>query len=136
MADKLNLDVVTPVRLLLSESVDSVTVPGASGELGILPGHTPLISLLKTGVLSYTMGSTTRKLMVSGGFFEVTDGHVSVLAELAETSAEIDVAAAKSARETAERSLAAASSDPAAYEAAQLDFDRANTRIQLAASAE
>ncbi len=75
----LQLDVITPERRLVSEAVDSVTVPGAAGELGILPGHTPLISQLSSGVLSYTQGQTTRRLLVSGGFVEVNADRVSVL---------------------------------------------------------
>ena len=59
----LQLDVITPERRLLSEQADSVTVPGLGGELGILPGHTPLISALKTGVLSFTQGATMRRLL-------------------------------------------------------------------------
>ena len=80
---QLQLEVVTPERRVLSEAVESVVVPGAGGELGILPGHTPLISQLQTGVLSYTAGGKTAQLHVSGGFLEVKDDHVSVLAEIA-----------------------------------------------------
>src|SRR5947209_1864951 len=93
----LQLDVITPERRLLSEQVDSVTVPGAGGELGILPGHTPLISELQTGVLSYAQGATTRRLLVSGGFVEVNDDRVSVLADLAEFPQEVNAERAPSA---------------------------------------
>src|ERR1700730_1246153 len=96
---QLQLEVVTPERRVLSESVDSVTVPGAGGELGILPGHTPLISQLQTGVLSYTAGGKTAQLHVSGGFLEVKDDHVSVLAEVAERPEEIEAGRARVARE-------------------------------------
>src|ERR671913_1785103 len=99
----LRLDIITPERNLLSESVDSVTVPGLGGELGILPGHTPLISQLQTGVLSYTQGQTTRRLLVSGGFVEVNADRVSVLADLAELPEEVDAARARTEREEAER---------------------------------
>jgi F-type H+-transporting ATPase subunit epsilon len=92
MADRLQLDITTPERGVLSEAVDAVTLPGLSGEIGILPGHTPLISQLQTGVLSYTQGTTTRRLHVSGGFVEVSDDRVAVLAELAERPEEIDAA--------------------------------------------
>ena len=90
----LRLDIITPERNVLSETVDSVNVPGANGELGILPGHTPLISALQTGVLSYTQGATTRRLLVSGGFVEVNADRVSVLADLAEFPEEVDAARA------------------------------------------
>ena len=108
----LQLDVITPERRLLSETVDAVTVPGLGGELGILPGHTPLISQLQTGVLSYTQGGTTRRLLVSGGFVEVNDDRVSVLADLAEFPEEMDAARARTEREEAERRLGAFTGAP------------------------
>jgi F-type H+-transporting ATPase subunit epsilon len=132
MADKINLEVVTPERRLLAETVDAVTVPGATGEVGVLPGHTPLISLLKTGVLSYTQGGSTKKMMVSGGFVEVAEDRVSVLADMAEMPGDIGLERAKQDRDQAEKALNAAGSDATAVEAAQLNFDRAATRFQLA----
>src|SRR3954463_8700600 len=103
----LQLDVITPERRLLSEQVAAATVPGLGGELGILPGHTPLISQLQTGVLSYTRGGETRRLLVSGGFVEVNDDRVSVLADLAELPEEVDAARARVERDDAERRLSA-----------------------------
>ena len=99
MADKIQLEVVTPERRVLGEPVDMVTVPGLNGEMGILPGHTPLISQLKTGVLSYLQDGRTTQLLVSGGFVEVRDDRVSVLAEIAERPEEIDVSAARASRD-------------------------------------
>jgi F-type H+-transporting ATPase subunit epsilon len=90
MAQQLQLDVVTPERRVLSEAVDTTTIPGLNGELGICR-HTPLISQLKTGILSYTKDGKTFQLHVSGGFVEVRDDHVSVLAEIAERPEEIDL---------------------------------------------
>ena len=84
MAEKIQLEVVTPERRVLAEPVDMVTVPGLGGELGILPGHTPLISQLQTGVLTYVQEGKSYSLHVSGGFVEVRDDHVSVLADVAE----------------------------------------------------
>ena len=129
----LQLDVITPERRLLSEQVDSVNVPGAGGELGILPGHTPLISELKTGVLSYTRGAETRRLLVSGGFVEVNEDRVSVLADLAEFPDEVDAARARTEREEAERRLGAFSGTPEEMAALRAQLDRADTRLQLAA---
>ena len=77
----LQLDVITPERRLLSEQVAAVTVPGLGGELGILPGHTPLISQLQNGALTYVQDGKSSSLHVTGGFVEVHDDHVSVLAE-------------------------------------------------------
>jgi F-type H+-transporting ATPase subunit epsilon len=129
----LQLDVITPERRLLSEQVDSVTVPGAGGELGILPGHTPLISELQTGVLSFTRGAETRRLMVSGGFVEVNDDRVSVLANLAEFPQEVDAARARSERDDAEKRLGAFTGQPEELAEVQAQFERASARLQLAA---
>jgi F-type H+-transporting ATPase subunit epsilon len=129
----LQLDVITPERRLLSEQTDSVTVPGLGGELGILPGHTPLISALQTGVLSYTQGPATHRLLVSGGFVEVNNDRVSVLADLAEFPEEVDAARARAEREEAERLLGAFAGTPEELADARARLDRANTRLQLAA---
>ena len=134
MANQLHLDIVTPERKLLSEAVDTVQVPGANGELGILPGHTPLISLLKTGVLSYTRGAGVEQLMVSGGFVEVSDDTVSVLAEIAERPEEVNADKARSDRELAEAEVAKLLTTGTEEEmaAANMRLDRAQTRLQLA----
>src|SRR5437660_4840817 len=105
MAEQLHLEVVTPERRLLSEQVNSVTVPGRGGELGILPGHAPLISELQTGVLSYDEDGTTFQLHASGGFVEVNDDKVSVLAEIAERPEEIDAARVRVSGENTEKQL-------------------------------
>src|SRR2546423_11595857 len=128
----LQLDVITPERRLLSEQVDSVTVPGRGGELGILPGHTPLISELQTGVLSYTRGGDTRRLLVSGGFVEVNEDRVSVLADMAEFPEEVDAARARQERDDAERRLAAFTGSPEELAEASAQLDRAGPRLQLA----
>ena len=133
MADRLQLEVVTPERRLLSEAVDYVTVPGLGGELGILPGHTPLISQLQTGVLSYTQGAVVRRLLVSGGFVEVNADRVSVLADLAEFPEEIDAARARLEREQAERSLGSFSGAPEDFVAARTQLERSLVRLQLTA---
>ena len=129
----LQLDVITPERRLLSEQADAVTVPGLGGELGILPGHTPLISALQTGVLSYTQGPTTRRLLVSGGFVEVNNDRVSVLADLAEFPEEVDAARARAEREEAERQLGSFSGPPEEMADVRARLDRAATRLQLSA---
>ena len=128
----LQLDVITPERRLLSEQVDAATVPGLGGELGILPGHTPLISQLQTGVLSYTQGQTTRRLLVSGGFVEVNDDRVSVLADLAEFPEEVDAARARAERDDAERRLTGFTGTPEELAGVRAELDRASTRLQLA----
>jgi len=129
----LRLDIITPERNLLSETVDAVNVPGLNGELGILPGHTPLISQLRTGVLAYTQGATAKRLLVSGGFVEVRDDRVSVLADVAERPEEIDAARARTEREGAEKALASFSGSEAEFESASEELARQTVRLQLAA---
>ena len=131
----LKLEIVTPERKVLDESVDSVTVPTASGEAGILPNHAPLISALKPGILSYSNKGATERLAVSGGFVEVSSNKVSVLADTAETATEIDADSARADREDAEKSLAAHAMS--ALEDTEADRERleaANARLQLASS--
>ncbi|MBA3713271.1 MAG: F0F1 ATP synthase subunit epsilon [Pyrinomonadaceae bacterium] len=133
MAERIQLDVITPERRLLSETVDAVTVPGLNGELGILPGHTPLISQLRTGVLSYTQGTATRRLMVSGGFVEVSDERVSVLADMAERPEEVDAARARQERELAEREMSSFAGSEEEMVQVRDRFERSTARLQLAA---
>jgi F-type H+-transporting ATPase subunit epsilon len=132
MAEQIQLDVVTPERRLMSEAVDMVTVPGEGGELGILPGHTPLISQLRTGILTYTQGGTTGRLHISGGFMEVNEDRVSVLAEVAERPEEIDVERARRARERHEKSLNATTGNEEDFENSRVKLERSLIRIQLA----
>jgi len=134
MADQLQLEVVTPERRVLSEPVNSVTVPGRSGEMQILPGHAALISELKTGVLAYNQDGTTQQLHVSGGFVEVSDDRVSILAEIAERPEEIDAARARLAREHTEKQLSAWSGTEEDFEKARVKLERSMVRLQLASS--
>jgi F-type H+-transporting ATPase subunit epsilon len=132
MAETLQLEVVTPERRVLSEPVNSVTVPGRNGEMQILPGHAALISELKTGVLAYNQDGTTQQLHVSGGFVEVSDDRVSVLAEIAERPEEIDAARARLAREHTEKQLSAWSGTEEDFEKARVKLERSMVRLQLA----
>jgi F-type H+-transporting ATPase subunit epsilon len=134
MADKIRLEIVTPERRLLDEPVDMVTVPGLNGELGILPGHTPLISQLKTGVLTYVQDGKNSQLHVSGGFVEVRDDRVSVLAVIAERPEEIDVASARASRERLEKQLSGWSGSEDDLEIARTELARSEVRLQLASS--
>ena len=132
MAERIQLDVITPERSILSEAVDFVSVPGAGGELGILPGHTPLISQLRTGLVTYTQGGVTERLLVAGGFVEVSNDRVSVLADAAERPEEIEPTTARQLREQAERALASFTGEEADFERARAELDRADARLQLA----
>jgi F-type H+-transporting ATPase subunit epsilon len=111
VSERLQLELVTPERQLLSEQVDEVRLPGLLGELGVLPGHTPLLTSLGTGPLTYIDGSEQRRLAVQGGFAEVLPDRVTVLARVAETPNQIDVAAARSALTEAEAALPTAQAD-------------------------
>src|ERR1019366_3104763 len=84
MADTLHLQIVTPDRLLVREDTDQVQIPGKSGELGILPGHAPLITELTIGEISYRLGTTMQYLAVAWGFAEVLQDKVTILADSAE----------------------------------------------------
>ena len=116
MADlptKINLTIVTRERKIVDVQVDEVVLPGANGELGILPGHTPLLALLKIGELRYRSGNTVSRLVISWGFAEVLPDRVIVLAERGFLPTEIDRAAAEQERIAAEKELAYLSShDP------------------------
>jgi F-type H+-transporting ATPase subunit epsilon len=131
MPEQIQLEVVTPERRVLSETVEMVTVPGLGGELGILPGHTPLISQLQTGVLSYTREGSTHRLHVSGGFVEVSNDKVSVLAEVAERPEEIDAARARQARERLEKALGSWSGTEEDFEMSRAKLERSMVRLQL-----
>ena len=129
----LKLEIVTPEKRVVDETVDAVTVPTLSGEAGILPNHAPLISALKPGILSFTNKGTTERLAVAGGFVEVSSDTVSVLTDVAETAAEVDIEAARAEREAAEKALAAhASSAIEENEAYRDELEFANARLQLA----
>jgi F-type H+-transporting ATPase subunit epsilon len=116
---KLTLEIVTPDRALLREEVDEVVVPGAEGELGILPGHTPLLATLKVGELWYRQGQEKHYLAIAFGFVEVLPGRVTILAQIAERAQEIDVTRAERAKRRAEERLAKPSVQ------SELDFERA-----------
>lgn len=130
----LRLEIVTPEKRVLDADVDSVTVPSASGEVGIFPNHAPLVSALKPGILSYNIKGVNQKLAVTGGFVEVNADKVAILADTAETAEEINIDAARASREDAEKAFAAvASGSLNETEAAREQIDAASIRIQLAA---
>ena len=126
MADRLLLELVTPVRRVLSEEVVEVRIPGLLGELGVLPGHTPLLTALGTGPLAYTQAGVEHRLAVQGGFAEVLPDRVTVLAQVAELPAEIDLEAARKQLAEAEAALpkAAAESIDALNDALRLAVTR------------
>ena len=128
----MKLEIVTPERRVVDETVDAVTVPTQNGEIGILPAHAPLISQLKAGVLSYSKGAATTKLVVSGGFLEVGADRVSILADTAETADEINAATARAEREQIERAMTNFDGSAEEMQAEQEKLERAEARLQLA----
>ncbi len=128
----LKLEIVTPERKVFDEAVDSVTVPTATGEVGILPNHAPLISSLKPGILSYINKGTTERMVISGGFIEVSSNKVSILADVAENSDEIDTEAARIEREEAEKVLGSWNGTEEEFATEREKLERAQARLQLA----
>jgi F-type H+-transporting ATPase subunit epsilon len=128
MPDAIQLVIVTPERQLLSERVVEVTLPGADGELGALPGHAPLITELGIGELRYRPvgGAMSDPIAVIRGFAEVLQDRITVLAETAERADEIDIERAKAALERAEKRIAAGAG------ATDIDWDRATAALQRA----
>jgi F-type H+-transporting ATPase subunit epsilon len=130
----LQLQIVSADRSLVNEQVDEVQIPGADGYLGILPGHTPLLTTLQVGQLWYRQGAEKQYLSIAFGFAEVQPDRVTILAQIAERADEIDVTRAEAAKRRAEERL----SQPAA----QMDFERARVamlkalvRLQVASRA-
>ncbi len=108
----LKLEIVTPEKRVLDQTVDSATIPTVNGEIGVLTNHLPLVSALKPGVLAFTIKGNTERVAISSGFVEISDNRISVLTDAAETASEIDVNAARAEKDAAEKALAAASSSP------------------------
>jgi F-type H+-transporting ATPase subunit epsilon len=128
----LDLQVVTPERLLVREEVHEVQVPGRGGYLGILPGHAPLLSELQMGELSYRKGTVWSHLAVFWGFLEVLPERVIVLAEMAERGEEIDVERARAARQRAEERLKNPTDPDLDLARAQVALQRSLIRLQVA----
>ena len=105
MAEKMQLEMVTPYRKILSEQVDEVTAPGTIGEFGLLPGHTPLLTTLDIGELSYMQDGKSFHVAVNWGYVEVENNTVTVLVETAEVADQIDLERAKAALGRAEDAL-------------------------------
>jgi F-type H+-transporting ATPase subunit epsilon len=128
---KLLLEVVTPEGLLLREEVDHVQAPGEKGYFGVLPGHTPFLSTLGLGVISYDKGSERHALTCFWGFCEVLPDRVNILAELGERAESIDPARAEAAKKRAEEQMKAIK-DEAGFKEAHLAYVRAVTRLAVA----
>jgi F-type H+-transporting ATPase subunit epsilon len=129
-AAKLRLVLVTYEKKVLEMDCDEVTLPGRKGYFGVLPGHVSMIASLKVGELMYRVGKVEHYLALSGGFCEVADDVVTVMAEFAQLPHEIDVAAAE--REQAEAEAVLGSSSDEELKVALAKLETAVTRIQVA----
>ena len=123
----LDLEIVTPDRAVVHEEVDEVQLPGSEGYLGILPGHTPLLTTLRVGQLWYRKGTEKYYLSVAFGFAEILPDRVRLLAQIAERAEEIDVSRAEEHRRRAEAAIQAARSANA-----DIDLDRARISLMKA----
>ncbi len=111
MTESLRLEVFSPVHRILSEAVSSVYFTGDSGVIGVFPGHAPLVTTLKTGVLVYAQQNTSGFLLIAGGVAEVTGDKVILLVDVAETAEQIDTNRAQNALERANQRLSSSASD-------------------------
>ena len=127
----LRLDIVTPDKVVLNAEVDYVGAEGVDGQFGLLPQHAPMLTALKVGDLYYRQGSETHWVFVSGGFAQISDNKVTILAESAELASSIDVERAKAAKARAEQRLADPQPDIDVVRA-QLALARAIARIRVA----
>ncbi len=125
MAETLTLDIVTPYGHIFTEEVEEVLAPGAEGEFGVLPEHSPFLTTLKIGILTYKKGSETGHVFINWGYAEVGPDKVTILADSAEKSEEIDVERAKEAMKRAEERL---------KQAADIDEARATAAVERAAA--
>jgi F-type H+-transporting ATPase subunit epsilon len=116
----IELQIVTPDKLLVKEQVDEVEIPGTEGYFGVLPGHTPMLASLAVGEMWYRKGQEKTYLSLAGGFCEVLPDRVTILATLAERAEDIDVARAEEARRRAEQRL---------QNAKDVDYERARTAL-------
>lgn len=129
--DKLELEIVTPERLVLAETVDSVILPGEQGYLGVLPMHAPLLTRLMVGQLEYSALGRNVTMAISGGFAEVLRDRVRILAETAELASEIDAGRAERSRQKAEAALARKDLSEAEFREVEVRLQKALMRIQV-----
>ena len=132
MADRLTLEIATPMRLVVSEQVDEVVAPGVEGYFGVLPGHAPFLTTLGIGVVTYRNGREEHQLAIAGGFAEVRNDKVIILADTAERPEEIDRARAERSKERAERRISGRTQEDVDFARCQIALARALTRLQVA----
>ena len=135
LPEKFTLEVVTPARLVVRETVSGAQIPVRGGYIGVLAGHAPLLAEMGIGELSYHAGSRTYLCTAMGGFVEVLADRVIVLADSAERLEEIDVPRAQAARDRAQKRLATPNDPNVDWKRAEEALERAQVRLQVAAKA-
>src|SRR5215210_2806913 len=130
----IDLQIVTPERLIVQEQVDEVEIPGSQGYFGVLPGHTPLLTSLQVGELWYRKGQERHYLSIAFGFAEVLPDRVTILAQIAERPEDIDVSRAEAAKTRAEQRLATLTAD-VDYERARIALMKSLIRLHVASRA-
>lgn len=123
MEDKLRLEIVTPYGLVFSDDVDEFTATGSEGEFGVLPGHAPFLTALKTGMLTYKKGAEMGYFFVSGGYAEVGPDKTTILADSSERAEDIDTERARAAMKRAEERV---------KQMEKIDFARATAAVERA----
>lgn len=131
LPNRINLTVVTRERKIIDVEVDEVVLPARNGEIGILPGHTPLLAMLRIGPLRYRTGNTTERLVISWGFAEVLPDRVIVLAERGFLAAEVDRAEAERERMQAEREIADLSSHDPDFAVVEARLEESIAKINI-----
>jgi F-type H+-transporting ATPase subunit epsilon len=131
---KLSLIVVSRDRKVLEAEADEVVLPATDGEIGILPGHTPLLTTLKIGEMRYRSGSTVSRLVLLWGLAEVLPDRVTVLADTAVLASEIDPGAAEQERVAAEKELASLASHDAEFAVVEARLEESIARINVSRS--
>jgi len=126
---KLKVEIVTPEKRVLSVQADEVIVPGARGLFGVRPGHTPFLSLMEPGWMTLKDGATSQRYYLAGGFVEVASDQVRILADQAESEAEVDVDAAKKRLADAQNTLKGMSPDDVRFQVEAATVRRETARI-------
>jgi len=127
----LTLELVTPDRAVVRESVDEIQIPGSEGYLGVLPGHTPFLTMLQVGELWFRQGTETSYVSIAFGFAEILPERVTILAQIAERAEEIDVARAQEAQRRAQNRLDSSTVD-IDFERARISLMKSLIRLQIA----
>jgi len=135
LPETIELQVVTPQRHVLQETVLAIEIPGKEGYLGVLPGHAPLITELGIGILAYRTAAAMRYLTIVEGYAEILPDRVIVLAEISEKAEEIDVNRSRAAQERAQAQLQRVAVGSSEWQEERLAVERAIVRMGAAAKA-